>query len=563
MQLTGINLTEIAGNHSVWMNLAYNYTTGGNNGRIASMTDYVTSETVSYQYDSLNRLVTANSSGGWNTNYTYDGWGNLLNKGGSPGVPYLSTTVNPATNGADPSGFPYIAPTYYTNGLPFDSSPWDVAGHRVTDGQGTWYATDPFGRRLWTETPTNPAMNNPWTCKLMFYSIDGKRLMGFNGVYDASSGTPMMSVSPDTQNPYAPQQLSGTRQYFGNRLVQSDGNMMGIDRLGSVRSGTVGGWASYYPYGEDRTSTPNGQEKFGTYFRDPNGDDYAMARYYSSYGGRFGSADPTMDNVDQMNPGTWNAMAYVNGDPVNFGDPDGTVACGDLEIAGHNETVRDEVNANSSQGHFIDLVWHEAGFLSQAGGNVGAWVSEFEGIAQAIWDRYLLVQGVVQATGANGVVYGGANVGVLGYGAYGSSLDQVLVHAAAGTSVLNGSGQLVDNADTLQADLNEDQNFAYAAGKVQLAGSGPTVWVTQGCYSVIAAMESANGVAAGFNYTNGVFVTSWNSSPPINNPNYAAGIEVLFGNAGPTNFYGLKNVATGPGQRPRQPPKRAGRATKR
>jgi hypothetical protein len=266
-----------------------------------------------------------------------------------------------------------------------------------------------------------------------------------------------------------------------------------------------------------------------------------------------------MDNVDYMNPETWNAYAYANGDPINLIDPDGTTACGDLAVD-TGGTVRGQVNANTAQGHFIDLVWHEAGFLGQTGGNLALWIGEFEGIAQAIWDRYQLVQGNVQVTGANGRVYGGANVGELGYGAYGSSLNQVLLRAASGTSVLGSSGQLVDRASILQADLNQDQgNLAYAPGRLPLYNpDGSEIWVTEGCYSVIAAMQIANSVANGVNYNPaGLFVTSWNSAAPKYNPNYADGVEQLLGTVGPTNFYGFTSFSTGhfagPPRKPRPP----------
>ena len=328
--------------------------------------------------------------------------------------------------------------------------------------------------------------------------------------------------------------------------------MSGPDRLGSI--------GKFYPYGQERPSaTTNGTEKFTGYLRDAEtGLDYADQRYEQPGVGRFLTADPSQGSVDLMNPQTWNAYAYVNGDPINLADPSGLVACGDLPVD-TGGTVRDQVTADSAQGHFIDLVWHEAGFLSQAGGDLNAWTGEFEGIAQAIWDRYLLVQGKAQVTGANGVVYGGGNVSALGYGAYGSSLNQVLINAAAGTNVLNGHGQLVDNASALQADLNQDQgNLAYGAGKLPLFNpDGSTIWVTQGCYSVIAAMETANSVANGVNYNlAGQFITSWNVGSRSNNPNYAANVEQYLLKEGPTNLFGFTNFTRGPFSwtAPRRPP---------
>jgi RHS repeat-associated protein len=79
----------------------------------------------------------------------------------------------------------------------------------------------------------------------------------------------------------------------------------------------------YYPWGEERTATANEREKFGTYFRDGNGIDYADQRYYQSQYGRFMTADPYKASAGAASPGSWNRYAYVEGDPVNFHDQRG------------------------------------------------------------------------------------------------------------------------------------------------------------------------------------------------------------------------------------------------
>jgi RHS repeat-associated protein len=324
--------------------------------------------------------------------------------------------------------------------------------------------------------------------------------------------------------------------------------LKGEDRLQSV--------GKYFPYGEDRYSPnpanpTNDQEKFATYTRDSvSGLDYALNRYYSAGMGRFMTPDPYRGSAQPTLPQTMNRYSYVQDDPANLIDPTGLDACGDFPIAGTDLTIDDEVNADTGQGHYIDLVWHEAGVLSQAGGDVTAWTEGFEYIAQAIWDRSLILSGQVSVTGGNGVVYAGATAQWLGYGAYGSTLNDVLIAAAHGTKVLNGQGQLVDNASGLQADLDQDQGniYAWSPGRLPLendTGAGE-IWVTQQCYSVIAALEFANGAASGTNYNpSGAFITSWNSSPPINNPNYAAGVEQFFGNFGRTNIFGFTSFANG------------------
>jgi len=79
------------------LNITYNYPTGTNNGKISSQTDAISGETVTYAYDSLNRMLSASGSG-WTDTYAYDGFGNLTTKTPTGGAPQLSVGVNPANN---------------------------------------------------------------------------------------------------------------------------------------------------------------------------------------------------------------------------------------------------------------------------------------------------------------------------------------------------------------------------------------------------------------------------------------------------------------------------------
>jgi RHS repeat-associated protein len=79
----------------------------------------------------------------------------------------------------------------------------------------------------------------------------------------------------------------------------------------------------YYPYGEERTTTADGREKFGTYMRDSTGQDYADQRYYNVGTGRFMTPDPSYLNIDLGVPKSWNMHAYVGGDPINVKDATG------------------------------------------------------------------------------------------------------------------------------------------------------------------------------------------------------------------------------------------------
>jgi RHS repeat-associated protein len=163
--------------------------------------------------------------------------------------------------------------------------------------------TDPDPENL--DTGSDPS----W--QYNFYGITGQRLVTVGCTNP--SGTPLQPTCL----------VQGENVYFGRKLLVSNGATVVTDRLGSVRANTQGERFAYYPYGEERTTTPDGREKFGTYFRDGVGQDYARARYYGSGTGRFWSPDPTTDSVDYPDPTSWNAYAYVNGDPINFNDPTG------------------------------------------------------------------------------------------------------------------------------------------------------------------------------------------------------------------------------------------------
>ncbi|MGP8245312.1 MAG: hypothetical protein ACLQVN_12435 [Bryobacteraceae bacterium] len=51
-----------------------------------------------------------------------------------------------------------------------------------------------------------------------------------------------------------------------SRVANANGAVV-TDRLGSVRYTINGASIAYYPYGEERTSTPDGTDKFATNFR--------------------------------------------------------------------------------------------------------------------------------------------------------------------------------------------------------------------------------------------------------------------------------------------------------
>ncbi len=89
-----VELNELTSGSNV--HYRYGYASGQDNGQIATQTDVISGEVISYQYDSLRRLISASatgdSSGSWSQAFTYDGFGNLTQKS-STNAPALSVAI--------------------------------------------------------------------------------------------------------------------------------------------------------------------------------------------------------------------------------------------------------------------------------------------------------------------------------------------------------------------------------------------------------------------------------------------------------------------------------------
>ena len=271
------------------MDLQYVYPGGANNGRIAQTIDGVGGETVNYTYDALNRLAGAGATNGtWGQAFTYDGFGNLVGKAVTAGsAPVLSVSVDPATNRV-------VGQAYDANGNAGTGYTYDVE-NRMIMGTGGTYVYDQAGKRV--------KKTSYWgSPEYYFYGIGGQKLVT-QACTSGGCSAPQYNV------------------YFAGKLVKSKGVLVVTDRLGSVRASALERM-SYYPYGEEKTSTGDGREKFGTYTRDNTATDYADQRYYGVGMGRFGTPDPSSPG-DPGEPATWNKYAYVVGDPVNLIDRTG------------------------------------------------------------------------------------------------------------------------------------------------------------------------------------------------------------------------------------------------
>jgi RHS repeat-associated protein len=302
-----------------------------NNGQVNNTVDGVTGETITYQYDSLKRLLTATSaihgSTSWQENYTYDGFGNLTTM--AP-YPTLNMGVNWQTNqltngtGYDSYGNVTSLPAPSTTTMSYD------VGNRMVNVNGAQlYAYDQGNQRVYYR-------NTSGVETIYLYGAGGQKL----AAYQATVTSQAITLTFQSGN-----------VYFAGKLVGAENNAVAVDGLGSVRWSAAGGGHTYYPYGVEYSTSSGDTEKYATYTRDSlTGFDYAMNRYYFSQWGRFMSPDPSWGSARPGLPQSWNRYWYANGDPVNNSDPSGLDG-----VCGPNGTWMGEGCSNYSSGPSSDI----------------------------------------------------------------------------------------------------------------------------------------------------------------------------------------------------------------
>jgi RHS repeat-associated protein len=314
--------------------LAHLFPAGTNDGKISTQTDNLSGETVTYQYDSLNRLLSASSTQSWSETYGFDGFGNLLTKTPTGGAPTLSQSVNPVNN-------QIVGQTYDSNGnqlsSPLGTLAYD-AENRIASmaAGGVQYADDSRNKRIWRSILSNGNLAQ----QVFFYGVDGQKL----GTYTFTLA--MIGNAAEMTNSTV---LLAT--FFGSKRVGT------YDRLGSAKYNQQNNQAqSFYPYGEDRgTVQPNDELKFATYTRDSaTGLDYADQRYYANNFGRFMTADRFKASGRAKDPGSWNRYAYTRGDPANRLDPSGRFDCNPDDDACQEEPTSGPCAGGSGTGFIGD-----------------------------------------------------------------------------------------------------------------------------------------------------------------------------------------------------------------
>ena len=302
----GVSGTGIAPPTSM---IQYTYSATQNNGQITQAVDTVTfgGETIVYQYDALKRLTSASSTpvyplgppAAYTQTFQYDGFGNLTGK-------TLNGTTTP------------IGVNAANNRL--SSASYDLNGN-MTSGSGATLTYDEANRVSSAAEVSGGAEFYGYTAdnkRYYKYTSAGTEQLTFYGAHGEKLGVYSLGVNPGTFTLWI--NPASTNIWFAGKLILESNTPPMMDRLGTNRAG----YAEFYPYGDEITSTANDHEKFATYTRDGyTGFDYADQRYYASTYGRFNTPDPHGGSAKVGDPGSQNRYAYVNGDPVNRYDPRG------------------------------------------------------------------------------------------------------------------------------------------------------------------------------------------------------------------------------------------------
>lgn len=296
----------------------FTYDRGGglNNGSIVNMSNAVgarnpnNNRNLTFTYDQLNRLRTAGTVAGagtpWSTTYTYDNWGNLLQKATTgPGEPSVGLFTADVSNRVNPTAYGYDAAGNLTfdgkDYLNFDAENqihpvsglqyyYDGDGHRVAKSDGSRYWYDDDFNVLSTADSSN-------TLKRDYVYFNGQKL----GLVTVSSGDAHYYVNDHLGSPHV--------------IANGDGTFVSWE-------------ADYFPYGGlnliSNADNLSVSYEFTGYEHDPEtGNYYAEYREQSPVLGRFFSPDPYGGSVDLSNPQSLNRYAYTQNDPINAYDPNG------------------------------------------------------------------------------------------------------------------------------------------------------------------------------------------------------------------------------------------------
>jgi RHS repeat-associated protein len=273
---------------------------------VAASTTNPTAFTVSYGYDTLNRLTSA-TGGATNYSYAYDANGNMSSKTvGGTTTSYTVNAVNELTN----TGYAYDANGNQTAGpssASFTYNPKDQTSNLTRNGNNE--DTTYFGQ--------GQAQMTTKGSTLYHNDMLGMSIRNGSSTYDAFTRT------PDGQ-PIDQRMRDKTTGTINRYYYLADGLGSIVALVDSAGSTTAVSTYKYDPYGNDAgtTGSVTSRSRFaGGYLSTSLGLYKFGERWYDPTIGRWQQQDMVDDPLAQKG---WDRYDYAGDDPVNFVDPAGT-----------------------------------------------------------------------------------------------------------------------------------------------------------------------------------------------------------------------------------------------
>jgi RHS repeat-associated protein len=333
---------------------AYSYTitpSGGSSGydyagNVKSATDSVIGSWT-YNYDTLNRVVNGTSTttpyAGDVDCWTYDGFGNRT----SESIPPNSTPCNNNPTKATWATYNTYNQTTETNFLPGSGNQYDASGDVIYDGVNT-YLYDGAGRNCAVKTPAG-------TMYQYIYDAEGSRVArGTISTFNCNVSTNGFTLQTQWVVGLSNEQLSelkANNQWTHTNLFTPGGltvtyhdtntyfdltDWVGTKRAEASAGGCLSAWSSF-PFGSDLQPVSTGatgcqdatEHHYTTKERDTeSGNDYFLARYYTSSMGRFLQPDwsaktEPVPYAKVDDPQSLNLYQYALNRPLTLFDTDG------------------------------------------------------------------------------------------------------------------------------------------------------------------------------------------------------------------------------------------------
>ncbi|MEO8648769.1 MAG: RHS repeat-associated core domain-containing protein [Acidobacteriota bacterium] len=353
LQPTQIALGSVADGYDK-LKLNYTYGATANNGNVLTQTMTVAgtggfTAQQTYTYDSLNRLLTAEEmpegwmdctsdpTKCWKQTFKYDRYGNrnfdetntaflaFLKECGGTMCSDLKKKMNP---GVDASNNQLSA----SDGYGFDN-----VGNTTEDAQGRTFVYDAENKQVeirdTTVTPTEqePDLN---LIGRYWYDGDGKRVKKYVPPVDGENPGEMTVFVYDAAGKLVAEYSTIVAATNDAKIAYLTNDQLGSPRINTDKNGHIVARHDYHPFGEEIATSQrisglgyagdSVRKQFTGYERDDETDlDFAQARYFANYHGRFISPDPLMASGRASNPQTWNRYNYALNNPMVFTDPTG------------------------------------------------------------------------------------------------------------------------------------------------------------------------------------------------------------------------------------------------